>query len=301
MNKIQQKKLDSQYQQHLNALQRQGKAPNTIDAYARAVRRIVDFYDRPLDRLSVEGIKIYFDALIKSHSWSTIKCDRNGLQFFYRHVLNKKWVWVDIIKPPIEKVLPDILSVGEIEQVINNTRELCYQMFILTAYSMGLRLGETLHLQVGDIDRERMKVHVRLGKGKKNRFVVLLAVTLSALRQYWKTHRHPRFIFPGGKTPEARRCAVDVMDRGSLQKSFKAIVKSDGIHKAITPHSLRHCYGAHRVEEGLHLRAIQQQMGHECPKTTALYTQLTDVTQNNTHDVISRLVQRLRLQFDGEV
>lgn len=201
MNKIQQKKLDSQYQQHLNALQRQGKAPNTIDAYARAVRRIVDFYDRPLDRLSVEGIKTYFDALIKSHSWSTIKCDRNGLQFFYRHVLNKKWVWVDIIKPPIEKVLPDILSVGEIEQVINNTRELCYQMFILTAYSMGLRLGETLHLQVGDIDRERMKVHVRLGKGKKNRFVVLLAVTLSALRQYWKTHRHPRFIFPGGKTP----------------------------------------------------------------------------------------------------
>ena len=91
------------------------------------------------------------------------------------------------------------------------------------------------------------------------------------------------------------------MDRGGLQKSFKAIAKSCGIYKHVTPHSLRHCYGAHLVEAGLNLRAIQHEMGHECPKTTALYTQLTDVTNQNTREVINRLVNRLKLKLDGEV
>ena len=91
------------------------------------------------------------------------------------------------------------------------------------------------------------------------------------------------------------------MDRGGLQKSFKVIAKSGGIHKHVTHHSLRHCYGAHLVEAGLNLRAIQQEMGHECPKTTALYTQLTEVTHQNTAEVINRLIDRLKLKFDGEV
>jgi site-specific recombinase XerD len=91
------------------------------------------------------------------------------------------------------------------------------------------------------------------------------------------------------------------MDRGGLQKSFKVIVKSCGVHKHVTPHSLRHCYGAHLVETGLNLRAIQQEMGHECPKTTALYTQLTEVAHQNTSRMINRLVSRLHLTLDGEV
>ena len=171
----------------------------------------------------------------------------------------------------------------------------------MTAYSIGLRLGEALNLQVGDIDSERMKVHVRLGKGQKDRFVVLPEVTLNALRQYWATHRNPMFIFPGGKSAEARQAARIVMDRGGLQKSLKVIVKSCGIHKHVTPHSLRHCYGAHLVETGLNLRAIQQEMGHECPKTTALYTQFTVAAQKKTSGIITRRVNRLHLNLDGEV
>jgi site-specific recombinase XerD len=301
MNKAQQARFNSLYEQHVNALHRQGKAASTIDVYARAVRRITAFFDRCPDRLTLDHLKDYFTALVKSHSWSTVKVDRNGLQFFYQHVLNKQWIWVDIVKPPQKRVLPDILTVKEVERVINGTRELRYQTFILTAYSIGLRLGEALNLQVGDIDSERMKVHVRLGKGQKDRFVVLPEVTLNALRQYWATHRNPIFIFPGGKSAEARQAARIVMDRGGLQKSLKVIVKSCGIHKHVTPHSLRHCYGAHLVETGLNLRAIQQEMGHECPKTTALYTQLTEVAHQNTSRMINRLVNRLHLNLDGEV
>ena len=301
MNKAQQARFNSLYEQHANALHRQGKAASTIDVYARAVRRITAFFDRCPDRLTLDHLKDYFTALVKSHSWSTVKVDRNGLQFFYQHVLNQQWIWVDIVKPPQKRVLPDILTVKEVERVINGTRELRYQSFILTAYSIGLRLGEALNLQVGDIDSERMKVHVRLGKGQKDRFVVLPEVTLNALRQYWATHRNPMFIFPGGKSAEARQAARIVMDRGGLQKSLKVIVKSCGIHKHVTPHSLRHCYGAHLVETGLNLRAIQQEMGHECPKTTALYTQLTEVAHQNTSRMINQLVNRLHLNLDGEV
>lgn len=165
MNQAQQARFDSLYQQHLNALRRQGKAASTIDVYARAVRRITEFFDQCPDRLTLAQLKQYFDALVKSHSWSTVKVDRNGLQFFYKHVLDQDWQWVAIVKPPQHKPLPDILTSTEIERIINATRELRYQTYILTVYSMGLRLGEALNLKVGDIDGERMRVHVRNGKG----------------------------------------------------------------------------------------------------------------------------------------
>ena len=127
MNKAQQAKFDSLYQQHVNALLRQGKAATTIDVYSRAVRRITTFLDTPPDRLTPDHFKTYFDSLVKSHSWSTVRIERNGLQFFYKYVLGKQWDWIAIVKPPQKQVLPDIVSVKEVERLINGTRELRYQ------------------------------------------------------------------------------------------------------------------------------------------------------------------------------
>jgi len=300
MNKAQQKRFNLLYQQHLNALKRQGKSQATIDAYSRAIRRITAHFDRCPDRLTAEHLKEYFSSLIKSHSWSTVKLDRNGLQFFYKHVLEKKWQWVDIVKPPQVRTLPDILTADEISLMINSTREARYQTYILTVYSMGLRLGEALNLKVGDIDAKLNRVHVRHGKGRKDRFVTLPEMTLDALRKYWCTHRHRSLLFPAGKSPVERRKAKASMDRGGLQKSFKAIAQSCNIHKRVTIHSLRHCYGTHLVEEGLNLRLIQKELGHDCPKTTAIYTQLTEPAQQNAIDIINAMVSRLSISLDGE-
>lgn len=236
---------------------------------------------------------------MESHSWSTVKLDRNGLQFFYKHVLNKQWQWVDIIKPPQVRTLPDILTADELSRVINSTREARYQVYILTVYSMGLRLSEALDLKVGDVDAARHRVHIRKGKGRKDRFVTLPDFTYAALRQYWCTHRNRSLLFPAGKTSADRGKAKKPMDKGGLQKSFKAIVHSCNIHKRITIHNLRHCYGTHWVEEGMNLRAIQQLLGHECLKTTALYTQLTDPVQQYTTDMINSLVSRLKINLNG--
>jgi site-specific recombinase XerD len=301
VNATQQRRFDRLYQQHVNALHRQGKTASTIDVYARAVRRIAAFVGRCPDNLSEDELKRHFDALVRDYSWSTVKVDRNGLQFFYQHVLNQQCTWVNIIKPPRKTVLPDILSVNEIERLINATRELRYQTFLFTAYSMGLRLGEALNLNVGDIDRERMQVHVRLGKGQKDRLVTLPEVTLLALRRYWATHRHPSLLFPAGKHPAERHAANQAMSRSGVQRAIKAVLHSCALHKKITVHSLRHCYGTHLLEAGLSLRAIQHQMGHESPKTTALYTQLTPESHDHTASTINALVGRLTLTFDGEV
>ncbi|WP_045859516.1 tyrosine-type recombinase/integrase [Teredinibacter purpureus] len=295
MNKTQQKRFDSLYRKHVSALKRQGKANTTIDVYSRALRRITAFFDCPPDTLTQEHFEAYFESLVRTHSWSTVKVDRNGLQFFYKYVLKKEWNWVEIVRPPKVKTLPDVLTLKELERLLNGTRELRFQAFIFTSFSMGLRLAEALNLQVGDIDSERMKVHVRCAKGKKDRYVTLPQSTLQTLRAYWATHRHPRFLFPRGRDAQERHTATAAMDRGGLQKSFKVIVKDVGISKAITIHSLRHCYGTLLTEAGVGLRSIQHEMGHECPKTTALYTQLSNHTDVNAGKRINALMNKLRI------
>lgn len=293
MNTSERLRFQTLYQRHLSALKRQGKAQATIDGYSRAIRRITEFTNLCPDQLTEQHLKDYFDQLLQTHSWSTIKIDRNGLQFFYKHVLDRQWQWINIVKPPTVKRLPDILSISEVSRLIDHTRENRYQTYLLTVYSMGLRLSEALNLNVGDIDNSRMKVHIRAGKGRKDRFVTLPQRTLSHLRGYWATHRHPCLLFPKGKTPEQRHQALTPMDRGGTQKSVKAIALSAGIHKRVTIHNLRHCYGAHLVEAGVHLRAIQHEMGHECPKTTAIYTQITQSAQVDTDQMINQIVDRL--------
>lgn len=300
MNKAQQNRFETLYQSHVKALKRQGKANATIDAYARAVRRIAEYFDRCPDRLKAEDLKDYFSSLVQSHSWSTVKLDRNGLQFFYKHVLNKQWDWIDIVKPPQVRSLPDILTLDEVALLINSTRELRYQIYILTVYSMGLRLGEALNLKVGDIDAKQHRVHIRNGKGRKDRYVTLPDLSLYALRKYWSTHKNRSWLFPEGKTAAQRHQAKKPMSRGGSQKSFKVIVLDCQIHKNITIHSLRHCYGAHLMAAGVHLRAIQHEMGHDSPKTTAVYTQLTEPAAQNAHCMVNDLINALPIRFCKE-
>jgi integrase/recombinase XerD len=144
MNTSQAQRYNYLYEQHLTNLRLQGKRPSTIDAYARAVRRITAFFDKAPDTLTTADLKLYFNSLIQTHSWSTIKLDRNGLQFFYRYTLDKQWEWLAIVKPPQVRRIPDILTSKQVSDVINQTKQLRYQVFFMTLYSMGLRLSEGL-------------------------------------------------------------------------------------------------------------------------------------------------------------
>jgi integrase len=231
MKPSEQARFDQRYKQHLRALRLQGLSDKTIDVDARAVRRAAARFDCCPAYLTREQLACHFEQLVDSHSWSTVKVDRNGLQFFWKHVLNRDWQWVEIIKAPKVQTLPDILTVCEVEQLIGAARRLRYRVFVLTTYSMGLRLGETLALQLGDIDAARQRVHIRRGKGHKDRFVPLPDLTLRAVRTLWCKHRHPTLLFPN--TSGAGASAS--MDRGGTQNAVKKMVEDCGIKKKSPP------------------------------------------------------------------
>ncbi|HDM8245504.1 TPA: site-specific integrase [Vibrio campbellii] len=294
MNHTELQRYNYLYEQHLTNLILQGKRPATIDAYSRAVRRISQFFDRCPDTLSTAELKEYFASLIQTHSWSTVKLDRNGLQFFYRYTLEKQWQWLDIVKPPQTKKLPDILTPPQVALLISMTRQRRYQVFFLTLYSMGLRLSEGLNLSIADIDAHTMQVHIRNSKGGKDRFVPLPRRTLAALRAHWCSHRHPSLIFPGQGTVR------DIpMDRGGVQKAMKQVLKDCAIHKLISPHSLRHCFATHLLEQGLDLRSLQVLLGHASLNTTARYTQMTQLKQYDAALAVNQLADALILRWEA--
>ncbi len=188
------------YQTHLKHLKLRGLQPKTIDAYARAIRRIGAYFDHQIDDLSEQQLTDYFTDLLDSHSWSAVKLDLYGLKFYYAHVLHKPWESLNLIKPPKSQRLPDILTIDEAKRVFMATLTLSYRVFYFTLYSLGLRLGEGLRLQVGDIDAHRRRVHIRDSKGNKDRFVPLPDATLELLRRFWQVHRNPVLLFPNRHT-----------------------------------------------------------------------------------------------------
>ena len=226
--------FNSLYDEHVKRLQLQGLRSKTIDAYSRAIRRIGDHFDYTVDNLTEGQLLDYFSALLKSHSFSTLKLDLYGLKFFYLHTLKRDWKDIPLVKSPRVKVLPDVLSTDEVMLLFSRTRVLSYRIFFYTTYSLGLRLGESLSLEVGDIDRHKMQVHIRKGKGGKDRFVPLPDATLKVLRQFWNIHRHPRFLFPNRKKSLAEVALVTKpLDRGGVQKAMVELVKDCGFKKKL--------------------------------------------------------------------
>jgi len=284
------------HQRLLDELVLQGKSRRTQQVYSLYFRQTAKHFNRCPDDLTKQELKDYFCHLAVERSWSTVKITRNAIQFFYKHVLGRPWEWIDIVKPPKQQKLQDTLSLDEVNLILNRTHKLAYQTYFLVAYSMGLRLGEALQLQIADIDGRLMRAHIRQAKGNKDRFVPLPLLTLKAMRRYWATHRHPQLLFPG--SPSARRQGKIVyMDRGGLQKAIKLIAGQCGISKNVHIHTLRHSYATNLLENGLNLRTIQKLLGHASPVTTAKYTQMTEEAAQNGHLMINAMIDRLQIDW----
>ncbi len=224
--------FNNQYNKHCKHLRLKGLQPKTIEAYTRAIRRIGNYFDGQLDTLTPDQLLDYFHDLLKSHSWSTVKLDLYGLKFFYTSVLARSWEDIPLIKPPKTTRIPDIVTIDQANQIFHATTKLSYKVFFFTIYSMGLRLGEGINLTVGDIDVDHMRVHIRDAKGNKDRFVPLPGNTLHILRNFWRVHAHPLFIFPNRKRGVKNAHLVDSpLERGGIQSAIKAVVEQLGIKK----------------------------------------------------------------------
>ena len=164
--------------------------------------------------------------------------------------------------------------------------------YLNTVYSCGLRLHEALHLQVSDIDKDRMRIHVHRGKGAKDRYVPLPESTLHILRSYWKLHRNPVWIFPRlGQSGQEGPLATTPMNKGSVQGALRRVLKQLNLKKRISVHTLRHSYATHLLEAGVNIRRIQQYLGHSSLNSTMIYLHLTTQGHQNAYGIINELMK----------
>ena len=229
-------KFTAYYKKHLQYLKLAGMRPKTIDAYSRAIRRIGNYFDCRIDDLSTDQLLDYFHDLLASRSWSAVKLDLYGLKFFYSRILNRTWEDIPLIKPPKTSRIPDVLTVGQLQQLIYATNRLSYKVFFFTIYSLGLRLGEGIRLKIGDIDSSSMRVHIRNAKGNKDRLVPLPEKTLHILQNFWTVHHHPCFLFPNRKRGLKNAHLVETpLDMGGIQAAMRQVVTELGIKKNFMP------------------------------------------------------------------
>ena len=281
-------------QRMIHDLQIAGKSARTQDAYTRAVRQLADHYHTPPDRLTEAQLRDYFLHLKNDRHFaaSSLGIAYSGIKFFYSHTCPRDWPTLTRLRVPREKRLPDVLSTDEVRQLISAVRTPHNRAYFQTVYSLGLRLTEGLHLQVGDIDSARMMVHVHRGKGAKDRFIPLPSSTLKALREYWRTHRHPTWLFPATGRNHAQAAHADgPMERSSVQGALRRVVRDLGFRKAIHVHTLRHSYATHLLEAGVNLRLIQQYLGHSSLQTTMVYLHLTTVSHEQARARIEELMR----------
>ena len=280
----------------IECLQLRGLSERTQESYVRAVRQLAEHYHKSPDLITEEELRQYFLYLknIKHYSRNTMTIAICGIRFLYQQTLNHTWTIFGIVRPAPEKKLPVILSVAEVRKVLSIIRLPRYKVCLATIYSCGLRLQEGTNLCVADIDSGRMMIHVRHGKGAKDRYVPLPQRTLELLRQYWKMHRNPGLLFPAeGRQHSALAKATEPMSKSSVQQAFRAALKASGNHKRASVHTLRHSWATHLLEAGVNLRLIQEWLGHSSPATTSVYTHLTAKAEQLGAAAIDQLMSDL--------
>jgi site-specific recombinase XerD len=280
-------------QRMIEDLQLRGLSARTQEMYVRAIRQLAEHYHKSPDCITAEELRASCLSLknVKHYSRSASTIALCGIKFFYEHTWPRAWTTLTFIRPPREKNLPVILSIAEVRTILAHLKLLRYRVCLTTIYACGLRLQEGTHLQVPDIDRARMLVHGRGGNGAKARYVPLPQPTLEWLRPYWKTHRHPVWIFPApGRGGIAMPTATAPMPRSSVQGAFREALTASGIHKRASVHTFRHSYATHLLEAGVNLRLIQEYLGHNTPTTTAIYTHLTLKADAIARDARNRLM-----------
>ena len=279
-------------------MQLRGFAPRTQEAYLDAVTGVATFCGRApesLETLTEEELRQYFLYLVRERhvSRSTLMQRRAGLRFLVATTLRRTWPVLDLVRPPQGRTLPVVLTPAEIRTLLTLVRDPRVRMCLTILYACGLRLAEGLHLTTHDIDGARLVVHVRHAKGGRDRYVPLAERVLALLRAYWRA-TSPRFPQPPGtQWLFPNRQVSGPLGATTVQKTLIAIGRVSGISKHVSAHTLRHSYATHLLEHGVHLRTIQELLGHQSPTTTAVYTHVTPTVASALHATVNSLMATL--------
>lgn len=234
------------------------------------------------DVYSNEVIREYLlERMSNKMNWKTVNIDHSALKKYVSVVSGKDWDVDMLPRPKTEQSLPDVLSQNEVSRLIDSAGLLKYKMLFLFMYATGLRLGEVSNIRIKDIDSDRLQIKVVKGKGKKDRLVDVPIELIEVLREYYRIYK-PKDILFYGSTPE------EEMKNRTVQQAVKSAAKRAGILKDVTPHTLRHCYATHHMENGTSVVYIQKMLGHTALKTTAIYLHLcvNQMTKDIKHPML---------------
>lgn len=209
----------------------------------------------------------------------------SALKILFKNVLKRPGVVISVPRPKKERKLPDVLSQQEISRLLKAVDNVKHRAIMLLIYSAGLRVGEVVRLKPEDIDSERNLIHIRQGKGKKDRYTLLSQTALEALRLYADEYLPNKWLFPGvhpGKHMHER----------SVQKIFDGAREKAGITKDVSVHTLRHSFATHLLEAGTDLRYIQELLGHQSSKTTEIYTHVSKRDIGRIQSPLDRLLSQ---------
>ena len=175
-----------------------GMSKRTHEGYLRAVRQLADYCRQTPEKITEDQVRKFFLHLknVKSFAAGSLRVAFSGIKFFYTRTCRREWETLAQMKIPNTRSMPEVLTIKQVHRIIDCCTTLRMATYFWTVYSLGLRLEEALNLHVGDVDSERMMVHVHRGKGAKDRYIPLPQSTLETLRIFWRTHRHPTFLFP---------------------------------------------------------------------------------------------------------
>lgn len=267
-----------------------GRSPRTVETYtlmlelfSRHLKLIHP--DTTLDTVTPAQVEAYQRYLVSERkvSFSSFNQSTCALRFFYRSCLEKSdWTIARMPYQRKRRVLPEILAPQEVAAIFDACHNLKHKALLMTSYSAGLRLRETLGLLPSDIDSQRMVIRVEQGKGRKDRYVMLSRLLLDELRVYWKAFRPVRWLFEG-------RVKGEPLSPSTAEKVFTSAAGRAGIRKAVSFHSLRHAFATHLLEAGTNLLVIQALLGHQSLTTTQVYTHVAHTYVNTTPSPLDRL------------
>jgi integrase/recombinase XerD len=263
-------------QRMLEELQRRNYTTDTIRGYILAVEQFARYFRKSPELMGAEEIGRFQLHLLREKKLAvgTITLRMGALRFLYKTLKRRDLDFDDLplLKKP--KKLPVILSPEEVTQLIEAAPNLLYRTLLILLYATGLRRSEVAHLTVSDIDRSLMLIHVKHGKGARDRKLPLTEKVYEALREYWRAAKiKPRvYLFPTRKEPTEQEKPIS--DKVVWNACHEAALRA-GLTKRIGPHTLRHSFATHLLESGADLRTIQLLLGHECIKHTVLYLHLS--------------------------
>ena len=281
-------------QKMTDELVRRNYSEGTARCYLRSVKSFAEYFNRPPDQLGPEQVREYTAHLFEARQLSSNSVTQHvaALRFFYVKTLRKAWCVDETPYPKKEETLPLILSVEEVDRLIDAADTLFRRTLLMTAYGTGARRAEIVNLQLVDIDKSMERIHIREGKGGKDREVPLSSRLYEELRQHYRRlQRKPAvWLFPGGRHHSSDEPISDKV----LWLACRSAAERAGIRKSVHPHTLRHCFATHLYDAGTDICTIQKLLGHYDLKETARYIHLSNRHMKNLVNPLDQLPQFTR-------